>query len=280
MREKAVFLGALLIVCILCATFIIPISIAQDELYIGVAINDWATYGNVNAAWSSSDPNVHPGPDFVEANGTAWLKNTIMQKTKTESEDLGTEVGIVLKSTIHFKNGSETDKMLYVDLVTGIGNGSLTLIPAYVYTGEFIYPISVEQLLYVNETSYRVYLGVERETSHLNISSSYTSSASSEISISIDYHWDIVTGIMTEHRETFYNRTGNFVTQMSISDEIIETNLWSQPTEPPQNPSVGSDNTWMWILGLSMLGVAVTALVLYKRKASSRHTYKGRPRRR
>ena len=185
MRKKAVFSGALSILSILCATVIIPISIAQDELYIGVDINDWAKYGNVNAAWNSDDPNVHPGPDFVEANGTSWLRNTVMQKTKTESEYLGTEVGIILQSKIHFENGSETEKTLFVDLVTGSGNGSLTLIPAYVYRGELLYPVSVDQPLYVNETSNRIYLGVERETSHLNISSSYTSPAGSEISFSI-----------------------------------------------------------------------------------------------
>jgi hypothetical protein len=277
MKHEADVLLALVLTSIMLAAFyIIPSSFQQSGIDIGVSEGDWAKYAEVSVVWRSNDLNARPDPELVEANNTSWFNVTITKKVESD-----VETSVEFQSVIHFKNNTEAKKILSVNMDSGDGNGSLMLIPANLYTGQSVYPEYSGNPTYINETTWISYNNALREINHLNLTLNPASlNGESQLQVSIDYHWDVETGILTERFGSFENRTGGFVTFWSRSDKLVDTNLWGQHQQPLSNAS--NDNTWIWVLAVTVpTGLILAAALIWRRKTSSKDTrYRRRPKRR
>jgi hypothetical protein len=225
-----------------------------EQRRAGVKAGDWAKYGDIKVKWNSSDQKARPEPGLINVNLTAWFKLEVLSVKDTT---------IRFRNTTVFKNNTKIKSTDYVDVYDGRGK-SLTFIAADLDEGEIIYFTELEEPFFINQTISRTYMGVKREVNHLNLTYSYSSPAnpSQTITVSLNYYWDKTTGILTERRGTFINRSENYVTSWSRSDKLIETNLWSS-SENSQVTTRGF-NPWTTIAVLMVL--LILGIVLLKLK--------------
>lgn len=212
----------------------VPIAKGSPQLgEVSVNVGDWAKYGNVTIRWNSNDSNAEPGPHLILANQTVWFKHAILEVQSTM---------ITFRNETYLKNGEMETNDVWVDIYEGYGKGALMFISADLKKGDLIYSGSLPPL-FINETLSRTYLGVVRTVNHLDLTFNDSQMNPPQfIQISFDYYWDKETGILTERKASYYNKTGEYLTSWSRSDIILDTNLWILDTEPPK-ANAGNDKT-------------------------------------
>lgn len=245
------------------ATIITVASGSPQEMEVGVKVGDWATYGQIKATWISNDPEAEPDPSLILFNNTDWFKYMVAKLDGTV---------VWFQNITRMKDGAQTNNSLYIDVDQGYGNASTIFISADLSRGDSLYTDMVYPL-YINETIFRTYLGVSRETNHLNLTftdRTYTNPPQ-VMTYSFNFYWDRASGIITERQASSANRTENYLTTWSKSDIIVGTNLWSSDkTEPAALP--------LWVLGVVAVILLVVIVLYHQRKTRSKP--RKRPKRR
>jgi hypothetical protein len=143
---------------------------------------------------------------------------------------------IAFQTIIHFENGTETKSQWTVDINNGSGNGTylIAFIAAVLNPSETLcnFPPQFTWCGWqIQETISRPYVGVMRETNHLNVTnwSFIGRYPPLEFNAVDDFYWDRATGIICEdsHQQSF-EREG-YVTSLSLMMKIVDTNLWETP---------------------------------------------------
>ena len=109
----------------------------------------------------------------------------------------------------------------------------------------------------INETITRIYLGVAREVNHINITQK-TVINDQELLVSMNWYWDMYTGVTTEFSLTFRNWTAPYIYEWSILTTIEESTVI---LEFPSIP----------ILSIVMVLFAVMTATVRLRKLKRRH---------
>jgi len=199
------------------------------ERTVGVKVGDWAKY-KVEFTWSSTDPNEQPPQDLVDfVTHLEWFGINVLEVFDTI---------IVFQTIIHFKNGTETKSLWTVDVNNGSGNGTYSMfgpsfIAAGLNPGETLctFPPQFTWCGWqIEETVSRPYVGVMRETNHLNVTNWSVFSSYFPYNSIDDFYWDRATGILCEllHQESFEKE--RYVTSLSLTMKMIGTNIW-KPSE-------------------------------------------------
>jgi len=198
------------------------------ERTVGVKVGDWAKY-KYELTWSSTDPNEQPPQDLVDLiTNLEWYGIFVLKVFDTT---------ITFQTMMHFMNGTETKTLWVVDIDNGSGNGTYlqNFIAANLSKGHRLCTPAPGQFVWcgwqIEETILRQYVGVVRETNHLNVTNwSFIGRYPPLEFYSIDdFYWDRATGIISEyaHQQNF-EREG-YVTSLSLIMKIVDTNLWKTP---------------------------------------------------
>ena len=191
---------------------------------LGVKAGDWAKY-RYEFMWSSTDPNEQPPQDWVDiVANLEWYGIDVLEVFDTT---------VVFQTIIHLQNGTETESQWAVDINDGSGNGTylIVFIAAGLNPGETLCtfpPQSTSCGWQVEETILRPYVGVSRETNYLNVTdwSFVGPYLPLEFDSVDDFYWDRTTGIINEqaHQQSF--ESDGYVTSLSYTMKIVDTNLW------------------------------------------------------
>lgn len=236
LSRKIVFVVILMLLsAILGAEFSLPTAATSAENVVGVEVGDWAKY-EIEAGWGSNVPDAEPPSDFTEINRTEWTKNTVVAISGSN---------ITFERVTHYKDGNETMSVEYVDISTGESSamGPLVFIPSDLTEGDVIHATPTEHYS-INETTFRKYIGVTRETNHLNVSTIYDDPLANAVTaVTANYYWDRATGILCERPGAYTTYIEGAVTSVLITEKIVDTNLWiGQPDMPPV-AEAGPDQT-------------------------------------
>jgi len=173
---------------------------------VGVQVGDWAKY-------TVDITGYRPGWEPIDLNDVGWVKNEVMDVSETV---------IWVEQIWHLKNDTEVTMTGSVDVATsGYLNPSIMCVwfiskdlpsdaPLYATYPQGAIPPSLK----INETISKEYLGVSRETNHVNITTTW--------GLHLDIYWDKATGIVTEWKEIFS-------TSWAFHFKIVDTNLWKAP---------------------------------------------------
>lgn len=206
------------------------------ERIVGVEVGNWVKYGDFMSTWWSNDPVAHPEAFLIETNETLWVKNTVLSISGTQ---------INFQMVTRYKNGTETTSVEIVDVYSGGGNGTTLFVSAGLSAPDTIYAIGSDK---INETISREYIGLYRQTNHLNASSvEYPDpyDLSDFVSMYVDHYWDKATGVLCERLGTFAHYRDSYVSLSSITQKIIETDLWGPNVSDKTDPvaDAGLDQT-------------------------------------
>ena len=214
------------------------VTLSAQERIVGVTVGDWFRYGDITVSWSSNDPSATfppPGrPWLEEENETEWTLMSVQNISHTT---------IFFQTIKHFKNGTEKNELGFIDIVTGFGN-----ISAYVHYVAISANLTVNDTVYtgphfsswkIDETIVRTYLDGERETNHLNMTRKWnitryidSLTVNGTGQAFINYYWDRSTGILVEHSYEEIEEVGEYLTTLSMSYRITESNVWVVPEFP------------------------------------------------
>lgn len=222
--------------------FVIIAKAQTEEVVVGVDEGDWVKYGDILAEWNSTHMN--PDPEFVELNNTLWFRNEVSDIKDTL---------IFFRQTTQFEDETQKTLMFHVDVYTGEGNGSLMFISSGLSRNYYLYPASAAPA-WINETTTRTYAGVTREVNQLTTTTQFTIDDPPNVAhTTTSYFWDRETGVLTERFGfgTISDQTGSQIASWTMSDKIVETNLWS-----PEEDSGANQFPY------EIVGVATVTLIL------------------
>jgi len=172
---------------------------------VGVQVGDWVKYVPLEIT------GYRPGFP-VDRNVVEWGKTTVQAVSGTTME---------VELLFHLKNGTDLTVTGPVDVVTSGYPGPTFMSGLFISKGlpagaplYATYPFGATPTsLKINETIFKEYLGVSRETNHVN---------ATKWGIHIDAYWDRATGVLCEYKE-------DFPTRWSWRFRIVDTNLWRAP---------------------------------------------------
>jgi hypothetical protein len=239
MKGKIVLLNVISIFLVLALAMT---GLAQTRT-VGVDVNNTWRY-STSADWSSTDLNYKPPPGVVEYNDTEWLQVTVTGVSGTN---------ISAQMTAHFKNGTEETEGGWIDIDSG-NNENMTymIISANLFVNDSLYTVSYANW-FINETVPTTYLNSERDTNHLNI----TSSVGLQY-LASNLYWDKSTGILVELSVQNIYSVLNNTTSWSMGLQIISSNVWVIP----------EFSTWIpTLLMLIALTSATTIVSTQRRRA-------------
>jgi len=252
MKTKFVLLT---LVSVFLLSEVIVTSSAQERT-VGVSVGDWFKYGDINVSWSSNDPNATfppPGrPWLEEINETEWMLMSVQNILYT---------WISFQTIKHFKDGTEKTENGSINIDTGTGDMIYRAISANLNVNDTLYTSGLGSTMKINETVARTYPDGERETNHLNMTrewnitryiDSWTINGTAYEFI--NYYWDRSTGILVEHSYEEIEEVGEYLTTLSMSYRITESNVWTVPEFPT------------WTSMLLILIVLTVAIAIYKRR--------------
>lgn len=187
---------------------------------VGVSVGNTFTYG-ITVSWSSNDTSATFPSNLVDYNNTQWGKINITAISGTN---------VTGQMTSHYKNGTEKTQGGWVDVNTGNSeNLTENVISANLAQGDSMYNSSLYNTYVINNTVTRTYLGVGRQTNHLN----YTYPNGST-----NLYWDKTTGILVEILLESINQTSQYTTTSSVDIQITSSNVWTVPEFPTWTPAL------------------------------------------
>lgn len=234
---------------------LMTVTSAAQSRTVGVTVGDWFKYSDIRVNWSSNDPNATL-PLVRE-----WLKE--MNETKWFLLSVKNVSGAIIsfQTVKHFKDGSEKTENGNVSVYAGTGHmpaimiGISVTISANLNENDTIYASPHFSDWKINETVTKTYAGGGRETNHLNMTWESTWTINSTLYETIyyfeDFYWDRRTGILVEYSFEEIMRVGEYLTTLSMSYRIVESNVWIVSEFP------------MWTLTLFVFIVISVAIVIF-----------------
>jgi len=219
-------------------------------------VGDWFEYGNVEFNWTSNDPNAKPPSQWIEMNGTDWMRTTVQEISGTNIKG---------QMIAHYTNGSETTEGYVLDVDTGQGNATTLFIAANLVEGDPIYTDPSWASTKINETIFRAYLGQMVEVNHLNLTILEMEwPGMFHYILRINLYWYKSSGALCELQVYYYNWTSEFpiipegMPRTLQEYESSLTLLMEITAMVPEFPA--------WTSILLILTVLTFVAVVYKRK--------------
>lgn len=217
-KKTVIAILAAITICIIAAVAVYPKQPPANTVAAGVAVGDTFTY-IIHGFANKIDENATIPDSCKELNMTDWYKVTITNVTNNE---------VYFSATWRFINGTENVKTGKVNIETGINN---SVDFWAIYASGLKAPDRARPLVAgatINETTTRVYKGVERETNTLTFERvlydyddpTFTRTLNDYISI----HFDQQTGMLVELTNTqLYSDPAILV---MIQWRIIDSSVW------------------------------------------------------
>ena len=202
------------------------------ERKVGVKVGDWVKYGNFDVSWSSNDPAATMPIGLSILREVEWWENSV--------EDI-LDTKIRYQQLLHFKDGSEYTTTVWIDVDTGSGT-PLSFVSFGLVPDDCIYASAPWYAWKINETISHKYAGVNRETNHLDVTTSMQFGPPPVYpNTTGNFYWDRETGVLCELSMKHLNQTGSYMTSWSVFYEIVDTSLWEAPTPPTIMASLDID---------------------------------------
>ncbi len=199
-----------MVFCSLSLLLAVPVCVHASR--VGVEAGDWWEYG-LGLGFESNNLNATMPPGMDTA--PAWYRMSVKEVSGTT---------VSLDMIIGFRNGTQIKGQAAGDLLTGTGNLTLFLFPAGLSKGDWPWGTGVPHDIgaaYVNDTVSRAYAGAIRE---VNVIEGTQAFGGTEITMVIIF--DKMTGIVCEFSQTMTSTQGDWVTIVSSSMELSQTNAW------------------------------------------------------
>lgn len=228
----------------LTLAMVMPVT-AED---VGVKVGDWAKYSNFSYIWNM--------PEFVpEPSEFAGLNEVDWSKLEVQNID-GTTVTV--KTSTHYKNGTEDIETISGDVKTGSGELSFLIIEANLNPGAKIpWEFWPGVGLYINGTVSRTYAGVSRSVNYVDITVTEW-----DATTILKLYWDKATGILCEMLMSMSMTYMGTSYSMSVSFKMTETNMWSGAGLMPAILT----EWWVWAtLAVVIVTICVVAFVVHAR---------------
>jgi hypothetical protein len=209
---------------------------------VGVKVGDWFKYGDVAAQWNSNDPKATPPFAFLNSfNDVAWMEMIITAVSGTN---------VTAQQIMHYRNGSETSSNGWVDINTGDADlFNDFIVSANLIPGEPEYGSTAYEGLIINNTIVEDFHGITRYLNHFNTTYSSTS-GSSLYGESVDYTWDMLTGVAMGVYHFLLNQTGPYTSTLSYHFSMTDSNLI------PEFPTWASALLILILLTYSVLAIS------------------------
>jgi hypothetical protein len=209
---------------------------------VGVKVGDWVKYGNISVTWDSEE--MEPEQELVEMNETLWFLNEVLDVVDTV---------IVSRQTTQFKNNTEKSSAFHLDVHNGDGNDTLMYISSGLRANELLYPGSIDPT-WINGTAPRILAGTIREANYLSLATTRLTEDDPPkfLQFSVSYYWDRETGVLASRSGTglHTDERGRQIATWTMSDEIVETNLWSPDSNASNGEGDGSGNFPYAVVGI------------------------------
>jgi hypothetical protein len=226
--------------------------LSSENFKAGVSPGDNFLYA-FNVFWNPPYPDQAPPANVEELNNTEWVKITVHETTGPI---------VIMNMTTHFKNGTETNAQIWVNLLSGEGNGFGYIIAPNLEAKHLAYHMGMDQgySFLLKEELVKNYTFGERTVLHALVNNT---SSDEYVLITHDMYFDKETGVMLEWYITQvpkYAPTAN----ISLVWKIIEFYVTPGSTSADQNPSP--------IQGILTLAIVATIaslsiiILFYKRK--------------
>lgn len=217
-----------LLVLVACA-LLLTTTVRAEYGLVGVKKGDYFTYGNFILHYSSDDPFYASSKPFdvtnlLYINETEWRQITIKNVTGTR---------VFLDTSVHYKNGTESNSSNDVDVRSGFGTAFCMVISANLSLNDPIYNRTFLSISSVTNRSYEVGTRLTvcaDETFHMNdtrIEGSVVENGT--LDIVTFWYWDRASGMVAEYSSTHTELFGNYTTTWSWSYSITSSNLWTVP---------------------------------------------------
>ncbi|MEM2889261.1 MAG: hypothetical protein QXM52_05445 [Candidatus Bathyarchaeia archaeon] len=239
--------------------FLIVINLVTAQTSIGVSPGDTFTY-NFYAFWSSTDPTASIPADVLALNETRLIKITVHQAAGAM---------VIMNITKQFINDTEVSTQVFVNLLSGDGDGFGLIIAPNLTKNSLVYPmgLNTSNSFVIDEELVRTYSFGEREVLHTSINKT---GLTDYRYIYYDMYFDKTTGVMLEW----------YVEQVSRSAPNEKTAvLWKikdfnvKAKEEPSNQTTEVQPAWQTPLTLGALSIVALLIGFYaykKRKKSMR----------
>lgn len=243
---------------ILLLLFIIGINlVAAQTSTLGVSPGDTFTY-NFYAFWGSTDPTASIPADVLALNETKLIKITVHRAAGAM---------VIMNVTKQFMNDTEVSTQIFVNLLSGDGDGFGLIIAPNLTKNSLAYPmgLNASNSFKIDEELVRTYPFGEREVLHTSINKT---DLTDYRYIYYDMYFDKKTGVMLEWYVEQVSRSApneKIMVLWKIKDFNVKSN------EGSSNQTTGVQPEWQTLLTLAVLFIAVLLIgfYVYKKKKKS-----------
>ena len=231
---------------------------SSETFKAGVSPGDTFLYA-FNVFWKPQNPDQAPPPNVMELNNTEWVKITVHETTGPI---------VTMNMTTHFKNETETNAQIWVNLLNGEGNGFGYIIAPNLKSNQLAYHMGMDSgySFLLKEELVKNYTFGERTVLHALVNNT---SSDEYVLISHDMYFDKETGVMLEWHITQVPKHAPEA-NISLVWKIIEFYVTSEGTSTDQNPSsIQGILTLATVATIALLAIAILA---YKRKKRKRRS--------
>ena len=239
------------------------------ERSVGVSVGDWFKYefSDVKSN-STSYPNatsaIGSGPGFDEANETAWFVRTVQ---RIDYLNFNFSCRVIFQNLKHFKNGTERTESGFVDIISGDGNMSVSVVSANLEVNDSLYDNVPYRYWRIADVTLKGYPNGTRETVHVQRAleiketiinetggnGNETTTNGTRLIVS-DYYWDRPTGILVEFSYEETDRAGDYLGMTSYSLGLVESSTFAVAEFP------------IFFIPLLSLMITSLAVIVYIRK--------------
>jgi len=245
----------LVITCLL--VFCVTLSQTSNQVFssetfkAGVSPGDNFLY-TFNVFWNSPEPNQTPPSNVVELNRTEWVKITVHEVTGPI---------VVMNTTTRFKNGTEINGQIWVNILSGNGNGFGYIIASNLKPGHLAYHMGIDEgySFLLKEELVKNYLFGKRTVLHALVNKT---SSDEYVLITHDMYFDKETGVMLEWYITQVPKYAP-TTSIMLAWKIMEFHVTPGSTSADQNPSIIQRTLTLAVVSITSLSIV---MLFYKRK--------------
>lgn len=247
----------LIIICLSVLLFTIlsqAITQASDSetFKAGVSPGDNFLY-TFNVFWNPPEPDQAAPASVMELNNTEWVKITVHETNGPI---------VIMNMTTHFKNETETNAQIWVNLLSGEGNGFGYIIAPNLKSNQLAYHMGYDKgnAFLLREEFVKNYTFGERSVLRALVNNT---SSDEYVLISHDMYFDKETGVMLEWRITQVPKNAPEAS-ISLIWKIIEFHVTPENISTDQNPP-----SLQGILTLAIIAtitLSLIAILAYKRK--------------
>lgn len=224
----------------------------------GVSPGDVFSY-NFYAFWSSTDPEASVPADVLALNETKIIKITVHQAVGTM---------VIMNITKQFINGTEISSQVWVNLLSGEGDGFGLIIAPNLEKNSRAYPmgLNMSNSFVIDEEIVKTYPFGTREVLH---HTENKTSVSDYRYIYHDMYFDKKTGVMLEwHVEQVSRSAPN--DKIGVLWKILDFDVKESEVPSDQQSEEQPINTWTIALVAVSIIVLIAAVLIYRKKRSGR----------